>query len=411
MKHNPLNHKVMMVAGEASGDLLGGTLLAALLPRFPQLSIIGVGGERMRSHGLQGQYDINDLSVVGLVEVIQCFPRLRKVFLHLTHLLEVERPKLLITIDLPDFNFMLAKRAKKLGIPVVHYVGPQVWAWRRGRIKHISTLLNHLMVLFPFEPTIYAKTPLPVTFVGHPLVELLKPPAGNEDDRQNNPIASAVLLRRSLGLTAGEKLLVLLPGSRHGEVQRLLPTMVETCQRIRKEQPGVRFVLALADSLSEQDVQARLSEVSRTIGPEVTGPEVGGSGQEGMAEIIIRQGQTHALLAVADVALVASGTATLETALIGTPMVVVYRVNRLTYEIGRRLIQVPYISLANLVAGYGLVSERIQDEAEAGLLAADLLHLLTNAQAVEKMRGGFAKIRQQLSQPSRQAADVIADFL
>ncbi|MBF0399418.1 MAG: lipid-A-disaccharide synthase [Magnetococcales bacterium] len=375
--------KVMMVAGESSGDLLGGELLSALRGRFPHLTAVGVGGSRMRASGLQGAFDINDLAVVGLVEVIRRFPRLRQVFLHLVRLLEQERPRLLITIDLPDFNLMLAKRARRLGIPVVHYVSPQVWAWRRGRVVKIARLLDHLLVLFPFEPEIYAQTALPVTFVGHPLTRL----AVANSPRQ--------VVRQRLGMAEDERLVVLLPGSRHGELQQLLAPLVATCQLIAQRMPRVRFVLALAETLSADDLVRYWPA---------------GQADQDRVPIIIRQGETYDLLGAADAALVASGTATLEAALLGAPMVVVYRVNRLTYEIGRRLIQVPFISLANLVAGYGLVTERIQREVCPDLLAQDVMGLLTDGERVERMRSGFADVRARLSHPMRQAVDVVSDF-
>ena len=376
----------MMVAGEASGDLLGGALLTELRDRFPQLTAVGVGGTRMRASGLQGQFDINDLAVVGLIEVIRHFPRLRQVFLYLTRLLEEERPQLLITIDLPDFNLLLAKRAKALGIPVVHYVSPQVWAWRRGRVVRIAHLVDHLLVLFPFEAAIYKQTSLPVTFVGHPLVHLAV------------PTGAGAVVRRELGMAPEEKLLLLLPGSRQGELRQLLGPLLATCRLVARLLPQVRFVLALAESLSQVDLQAHWPDLSSEQG-------------RGLPPIVIRRGETYPLLEAADAALVASGTATLEAALLGTPMVVVYRVNRLTYEIGRRLIQVPFISLANLVAGYGLVTERIQDEVSPHLLAKDVLALLTERERMEQMRGGFAAIRAQLSDPERQAVEVISEFL
>lgn len=373
-----------MVAGESSGDLLGGELLSALRVRFPQLTAMGVGGTRMRAGGLQGAFDINDLAVVGLVEVIRHFPRLMRVFYSLVRLLEVERPRLLITIDLPDFNLMLAKRAKALGIPVIHYVSPQVWAWRRGRVARIARLLDHLLVLFPFEPDIYAQTALPVTFVGHPLTHLAVSPHSRD------------AVRHMLGMATEERLVVLMPGSRHGELQQLLSPLLATCRAVAQQMPHVRFVLALAESLSSDDL-ATYWPVEQEMGT--------------MPQITVRRGETYALLGAADAALVASGTATLEAALLGVPMVVVYRVNRLTYEIGRRLIQVPFISLANLVAGYGLVTERIQGEVRSDLLAQDVMGLLTDKERVEKMRLGFANIREKLSHPMRQPVDVVSEFL
>ncbi|MEO5348454.1 MAG: lipid-A-disaccharide synthase [Magnetococcus sp. YQC-3] len=378
--------KIVMVAGEASGDLLGGELLSALRARFPRLDAWGVGGVRMRSAGLQGRFDVNDLAVVGLVEVVRHFPRLWRVFFYLVRLLEVERPRLLITIDLPDFNFLLARRAKALGIPVVHYVSPQVWAWRRGRVNRIARLLDHLLVLFPFEPAIYAQTSLPVTFVGHPLTHLAVVAPGTRE-----------AVRRSLEMAPGEQLVVLLPGSRRGELRQLLAPLLATCRELSRRLPQVRFALALADTLSREDLDRCWP--------------TGLTGHDALPQIMVLRGETYELLSAADAALVASGTATLEAALLGTPMVVVYRVNRLTYEIGRRLIQVPFISLANLVAGHALVTERIQGELVPERLAQDLERLLTDAEAVAMMRSGFAAVREKLSHPLRQPVDVVSDFL
>ena len=380
--------KVMMVAGEASGDLLGATLLADLNKKFSHLSVIGVGGAGMRANGLQGRFDINDLSVIGLVEAVQRFPRLIQVFRYLTGLLRSQRPSLLITIDLPDFNFFLAKQAKKLGIRVVHYVSPQVWAWRSGRVNKIARLLDHLMVLFPFEPILYQQTTLPVTFVGHPLVHLAVPSMDKTS------------VRRSLGVKGDEKLIVLLPGSRHGEIKRLLGVMVATCQKVKKRVGSVRFVLALADSIALDDLSAYWP--------------VGNEGDlhgEDLPDIIIRQGQTYDLIAASDAALVTSGTATLETALLGTPMVVIYRVNALTYEIAKRVIQVPYISLANLVVDRELVPERIQDAADPDVLAQDLMQMLMDVSEIGRMQAGFQEIREKLSSPDCRAVDVVANLL
>ena len=385
--------KIMMVAGEASGDLLGGELLASLRLRFPDLVAFGVGGSHMRASGLQASFDINDLSVVGLIEVLKCFPRLSHIFFSLSRLLALHRPRLLITIDLPDFNFLLAKRAKALGIPIIHYVSPQVWAWRQRRVTKIARLLDHLLVLFPFEPALYAQTNLPVTFVGHPLVDrvaLKMEGSGERISRESE--------RSRLGLASGEKLVVLLPGSRRSELQRLLATMVTTCYRVAEQRPGVRFILALANTLSIEEVMAHWPtgiNTSKALQPEIS----------------IRRGETRSLLAAADAALVASGTATLEAALLGAPMVVIYRVNRLTYLIGKQLIQIPFISLANIVAGYGLVEERIQDDANPEVLSQDIMHLLNDIEAVRTMRIGFDQIRDTLSRPDRQAIDVIAEYL
>ncbi len=389
--------RIVMVAGEASGDLLGADLLEGLASRVPGLTVLGVGGRGMRERGLKGPYDINDLSVIGLVEVLRRFPRLLEVFRHLVGLLKRERPRLLITIDLPDFNFMLARRAKALGIPVIHYVSPQVWAWRRGRVARIARILDHLLVLFPFEKAIYADTGLPVTFVGHHLVRKAVPGLGSG---WNNRPWDRKEMRRRLGLADDDQLVVLLPGSRHGELKRLLGVMAMACHRLQKRRQRVRFALILADSLTPEDIAGHWPV-------DKNDPEI----ERFKSEVSIHRTDTYDVVAAADAALVASGTATLETALLNTPMVVVYRVNRLTYEIGRRVIRVPFISLANLVAGRELVKERIQDEADPDILAGDLERLLTDEKTIGTMRRGFEEIRQRLAPPAQVAADVVADIL
>lgn len=386
---------VVMVAGEASGDLLGGELIKQLQQRLPNVAISGVGGPQMRTGGLSGPYDVNDLSVIGLVEVLKRLPRLIRVFTYLTKLLKQKKPKLLVTIDLPDFNFLLARRAKALGIPIVHYVSPQVWAWRSGRVNKIAELVDHLLVLFPFEQELYSQTKLPVTFVGHPLVDKLQPwILGRQDSLKRQEV------RSRLGIMDGEKMVVLLPGSRHSEVKRLLATMLAACANLSKNGNRVRYLLAQADTLS--------AATMADLWPKnITGDH----GELLKNAVMVRQGETYDLLMAADATLVASGTATLETALIGTPMVVMYKVNRLTYEIGKRVIQVPFIALANLVAGRQLVTERIQEAANPVQLADDLHQLLHNKQIVANMQDGYREIREKLSQPNTYPVDVIAGYL
>jgi lipid-A-disaccharide synthase len=386
---------IVMVAGEASGDLLGGDLIFQIKQKFPDLELSGVGGPKMKEQGLSGPYDVNDLSVIGLVEVVRRLPGLIRVFRYLTSLLREKKPKLLITIDLPDFNFLLAGRAKALGIPIVHYVSPQVWAWRSGRVDKIARLVDHLLVLFPFEAAIYEHTKLPVTFVGHPLVEKLRPWI---QGRKTG--AGKKEVRHSLGIADDDKMVVLLPGSRHSEVKRLLAIMLATYGKLVEKGNRVRYVMAQADTLSD--------EVLDSLWP----TELESADVEALKKsVLVRQGATYDLLMAADAALVASGTATLETALLGTPMVVLYRVNQLTYEIGKRVIKVPFIALANLVAERKLVNERIQAEANPTQLADDLDQLLNSGQVIAEIEQGYQEIRDKLAKPLRRPIDVIADFL
>ncbi|MEO5366885.1 MAG: lipid-A-disaccharide synthase [Magnetococcus sp. WYHC-3] len=363
----------MVVAGEASGDDLGAELLATLRQRLPDLEVFGAGGSGMVAQGLVAHFGVNDLSVIGLAEVLRRLPRLLAVFRHLVALMERQRPDLLLTIDLPDFNFLLAAQARRRGIPVVHYVCPQVWAWRAGRTRRIAQLVDRLLVLFPFEREVFQGTGLPVNFVGHPLVTRTAalPPPGE--------------VRRAWGIAEGVSVLALLPGSRHGEVRRLLPVFVATAARVRAERPGLRCLLALAPTLTLADLKAALG----TPWPEWLEVREDGAGQ---------------VLSAAHCALVASGTATLEAALVGVPLVVAYRVHPLTYAIGRRVVRVPFISLANLVAGRAMVRERIQDKAREELLGADVLELLNDAPGSAALREELLGLRQRLQTPEQSAA-------
>ncbi len=383
-----LSPKIMMVAGEASGDVLGGDLLADLKQHYPGLEAFGVGGSRMGAQGFCTHCDLNDLSVIGLVEVVRRLPRLIRIFRQLVALMVQKRPDLLITIDLPDFNFLLARRAKALGIPRIHYVGPQVWAWRAGRAKRLAQRLDHLMVLFPFEAEFFKNTGLPVTFVGHPLAQKPMPGVAIKND-----------MRHALGVVPGERLVVLLPGSRLAEMKRHLGVMVNTCEWVASS-GGVRFVLALADTLSMADLEGVQHEVLSAKQRDFF-----------TRNILIRQGETEGVLASGDVALVASGTVTLEAALLGVPMTVLYRVNRLTYEIGRRVIRVAHIALPNLVVGGSLVPERIQDEARPEVLAEDLRALLFDEEVRSAQIAGLRAIRQKLAQPGRRPVDVVKEYL
>ncbi|MBF0625786.1 MAG: lipid-A-disaccharide synthase [Magnetococcales bacterium] len=372
--------RLLLVAGEASGDWLGADLLEGLRRRFPDLQAQGVGGPRMAAQGQIQLCDGAPLAIIGLSEALRRLPRVLAIRRRLLAQLREQPPDLLITIDLPDFNFSLARVARRLGIPVVHYVSPQVWAWRRGRVRRIARLLDHLLVVLPFEPAIYAGTGLPVTFVGHPLVDRVR----SRSDRAT--------VRRELEVADAAPLVALLPGSRVGEWSRLLPIFLEAARLLEQRITGVRFVLARADSISDRQRQA--------LWP---------PGDHG--RILERQGRTWDLVAAADVALVASGTATLETALLGTPMVVAYRVGAFNYQVGKRLIDVPFIALPNLVAGRGLAPERIQHQATPGRLAADLEHLLNDAEAAAAMRVGFAEVKRQLLPPAGGAAAVVAELL
>ncbi|MBF0434104.1 MAG: lipid-A-disaccharide synthase [Magnetococcales bacterium] len=389
MKEDPW--KIMMVAGEASGDFLGAELLSAVKNKYPDALFLGVGGDKMRRLGVDSPFDTNHLSVIGIAEVVLRLPDLIRVFRYLLHVMDVSRPHLLITIDLPDFNFLLAKRARARGIPVLHYVSPQVWAWRSGRAQRLQYFIDHLLVLFPFEAEIYARTNLPVTFVGHPLVHQALPWS-----MRTEGVKGRNLVRHQLGIGSEDPWVILLPGSRHSEVSRLLAPMVRACQLLKIALPAVRFAIARATTLTDEDILRHWpSDCDESF----------------KREVPILAGATYDLLASADAALVTSGTATLEAALIQIPQVVCYRVNNITYAIGKRLVNVPFISLVNLVAGHQVVQERLQHAAEPQTLCRDLIGLLQDGQTRESIQAGYQTVRDKLTRSAASPFAVVEAML
>nr|CRH05182.1 GT19 : Lipid-A-disaccharide synthase [Candidatus Magnetococcus massalia] len=378
-KKRPL--RIAMVSGEASGDLLGSELLQALSNRFGELEVYGIGGPRCRRLGLDSMANGEELSLIGLVEVLGRFPRIRTIFNLLLKRLQKDPPDILITIDLPDFNLRLAKKGHALGIPTVHYVSPQVWAWRQGRAKQIAKYLDLLLCLFPFEPAYFKETPLDAHFVGHPLVELAKPERGRSE------------MRDVLGINSTAQLVALMPGSRRGEIQRMLPTFLQTVEKVHAQRSSVSFVLIQAETVDDALLQRYWPEKYRHL------------------PVTVRHGNAYDWMSCSDALLVASGTATLEAALLGVPMVVAYKVNALTYQIGKKMIKTDFISLPNLIAHQEVVQERIQDEANPEQLSKDILALLTRPQEAIDMRANLKSVRQALQPPPQRAADIVTEFI
>jgi lipid-A-disaccharide synthase len=320
--------RLLISCGEASGDLYAAELLRHLKPLVPGLSVFGLGGDRVESQGARLTAHTRDLAVVGLLEVVRHLPRLRGIFRRLLDEADRDRPDAAVLIDYPDFNLRLARELHRRRIPVLYYVSPQIWAWRRGRIRTIRETARHMIVIFPFEEAIYREAGVPVTFVGHPLVELVKPAADPD------------VLLRGLGLDPGRPLVAVLPGSRPQEVAHNLPSLVGAVRLLAERHAALQLVLAAAPNLDSATVRAGVGD----------------------APLLVLPDATHALVAAARVALVASGTATVETALLGTPMVVVYRISALSYVLGRPLVQVPHYAMVNLIAEKRVVPELIQRE-------------------------------------------------
>lgn len=369
--------RIALVAGEASGDILGAGLMRALRARHPEVEFIGIGGPLMEAEGMVSYFPQERLAVMGLVEVLGRLPELLRRRRRLLKDLLAARPDAFIGIDAPDFNLDLEHRLRRAGIATVHYVSPSVWAWRQKRVFKIREACDLMLTLLPFEARFYEEHQVPVRFVGHPLADTI----ALEPDR-----AAA---RARLGIPAQACVVALLPGSRGGEVARLGGLFLEAAERLHAQRPGVRFVLPCATPARRQQLEALLG--SRTL------------------PVTLLDGQSHEALAACDAVLIASGTATLEAMLFKRPMVVAYRLAPLTYRILRRLVKSPYVSLPNLLAGRALVPELIQDAATAESLSAAILPLLDDGQSQTE---GFLALHQTLRRDaSAQAADAVLQLV
>jgi lipid-A-disaccharide synthase len=367
---------LLVIAGEDSGDLHGAELLRELKARRPDLRIIGVGGPRMTPYLDRKLADVKDLAVVGFIEVIKHLPQLTRLKTLILAAAHEEGISGALLIDYPGFNLSLAKALRKQmpGVKLHQYVCPQVWAWKKGRIPKLGTLLDTLYCLFDFEPALFRNYPVDALFFGHPLVEVVKP----ECDRDT--------FFRETGLDPSRPLVALLPGSRTGEIERLLPPMAELATRWRQERPEIQWVLPLAPTLNPDFVRAHLGD----------------------APVTLVQGRTYAARAYAAAALVASGTATLETALLGTPFAIVYKLNMLTYLMARLIVKVPHFGLANVVAGREVARELVQGEVNPDRLGAELLRLL-DPDVAGSVRSDLGEIRGHLGVPG--AAGRVAENL
>ncbi|WP_444436718.1 lipid-A-disaccharide synthase [Pseudomonas sp. A6] len=365
--------RVALVAGEASGDILGAGLMQALRERYPEIEFIGVGGPRMQAQGLVSEFPMERLAVMGLVEVLGRLRELLRRRKDLIRTLILARPDVFIGIDAPDFNLGLELQLRRAGIRTVHYVSPSVWAWRQKRVLKIKQACDLMLALFPFEAKFYEEHGVPVRFVGHPLANTIP----LEADR-----AAA---REQLGLPADAQVVALLPGSRGGEVGKLGALFLDTAERLLQQRPGLRFVLPCASPERRAQLEQML--------------------QGRQLPLQLLDGQSHEALAACDAVLIASGTATLEALLYKRPMVVAYKVAPLTYAILKRLVKSPYISLPNLLAGRLLAPELIQDAATPEALAQHLLPLLDDGSAQTE---SFDAIHRALRQDaSAQAAEAV----
>ncbi len=373
--------RLLLSCGEASGDLYAGALTRELRAIDSTATIAGLGGPQFAAAGGQLIDDYRGLSVTGLTEAIAKLPRSWSTLRRLVASAARDRPDALVVIDFPDFNFPLARRVKRLGIPVVYYISPQIWAWRPGRLKTIREIADLVLVIFPFEEKLYRDAGIPVEFVGHPLVDLVQ--ATEPKD---------AFLRRH-GLSTDAPTIAMLPGSRPNEVTRILSTLLAAAERIRARVAGAQFTIARAPSLDDH-----LFDAVRTAR---------------FAPMALVEGDTDGVLAAADVALTASGTATVQTALHDTPMVVVYKLSPLTYRLGRPLVRLDTFGMVNLIAGEKIVPELIQDACTPDAVADEAVSMLTDPARAARIRTGLARVRERLGAPgaSRRAAEAILRFV
>ena len=354
----------MIVAGEASGDMYGATLANELRALSPTLRLFGMGGDCMRRAGVETLVDANVMAVMGIVEVVGHLPTIVKGFNILKQRLRTDPPDLLILIDYPDFNLRLARLAKRGGVKVLYFVSPQIWAWRSGRVKGIGRAVDMMAVLFPFEVPFYQKAGIPVTFVGHPLLDMVRPAMARDQ---------AVA---SLGLDPARRTVGLFPGSRKSVIKKLLPVILQSAEILQSRMPELQFVLPLASSLRAEDLAPYL--------------------QDSKVQVTVISGRNHDLMSACDAAISVSGTVIMELALVGVPMVLIYKVSPLTYQIGKRVINVPHIGICNIVAEKRLVKELIQHEAEPVAIADEIDTILNDAPYAAAMREGLAGVRVKL---------------
>jgi len=372
---------VYMIAGEPSGDLLGGRLIEGLRERAGRPVVVrGVGGPRMREAGLDPLFDLSEIAFMGVAEILPRLPGLLERIRRTADDVARVRPDVLVTIDAPDFVFRVARRVRPLGIPVVHYVAPTVWAWRPGRAARVARSVDHLMTLLPFEPEHFVRVGLPATFVGHSVVES---GAGQGD---------GVRFRRAHGIGDDETVLTVLPGSRRGEVTRLLPIFGETVARLARRHSGLRVVVPTVPN------------VAPLVGPAVADWPV-------PTLVVGGDAEKFDAFAASRVALACSGTVALELALAGLPAVVAYKVNPITAAIVRRLIRVPYVNLVNIMLGRMLVPELLQDDCTPERLEAAVGTLLSEGDARQAQIAGVRDVAAWLGAggeaPSRRAAAVV----
>ena len=371
----------MIVAGEASGDLHGSNLVKEIHNIDPSIKFYGIGGKKLQEAGVRLIASSSDMAVVGLTEVVFKLKLILKVMGLLKKSLREDKPDLLILIDYPDFNLPLAKAARKNGVKVFYYISPQVWAWRRKRIKHIEKVVDRMAVILPFEAQVYDKSNLDVSFVGHPLLDAVKKKYSRKE------------ALKKFGLEERLTTVGILPGSRESEVKKLLPEMLKAAEILEDEFPDLQFVLPLADTLNSYFVSRIINQYH--------------------VKVKIIRDNIYDVLSISDIAMVASGTATLETALMETPMIIIYKISTLSYYIGKVLINVNNIGLVNIIAEKTIVPEFIQNDATPMNMAKEISDILTNRSRMDRIKQELSGVRGKLGSPgaARRTAGLVYEMI
>lgn len=364
MQHKPL--KILFSAGESSGDQHAANMFLELQKQQPDIKGIGMGGAKMAQAGIDIRYDSANIAVIGVVEVIKHYGEIRRALKLMQQLVSSERPDLVVCVDYKEFNFKLARYAKRQGIKVLFYVSPQVWAWRPGRVKAYGKVIDMMAVIFPFETAYYDAENVPVRYVGHPSVDKVHARHSKDED-----------LAR-FGLDRNKPVVGLLPGSRANEIKRMLPVMLAAAGKVQAGLPETQFILPQADSIGDALLEEYL--------------------QQSPLVIKVIKNQPYDVIQCCDAVMTTSGTATLEIALLVVPMVIAYKLSSVTYWLGRWLVNTPFIGLPNIVSAKRIIKELIQHDATAENLAVEIMRILTDTAYAEQMRENLMHVKQQLGQ-------------
>lgn len=376
-----MNKQILIIAGEASGDMHGVGLIKELRRINPQVSFFGMGGDKMREAGVETFYHINQLSFMGFFEVLENLGFFREVMKKMTQILDERKPDLAILIDYPGFNLKLAEEIKKRKILILYYISPQVWAWGKGRIKKIKKLVDKMIVFFPFEEKIYKDAQVDVDFIGHPLLDMVKTSLTPDE------------FRNKFGIEKDQILIGLFPGSRALEVEKILPIMLSSCEIMKSKIKDLKVAVSLAPTIEKDYLVSFLTQKR--------------------LEVVLVEKFTYDLMRYSDFLLVKSGTSTLEAAIIGTPFVVIYKTGFLTWLVARSLVKVPYIGMVNLISGKKIVPEFVQYEAKPEKIAWEMYQFLTDKEKYQKMKDELSAVKEKLGEKGayKRGAEIVFRML